>query len=202
MTMPQVTQTLYIDAVELAQALEFELGPYLLSGDDENFPGPNDDQAPGSRETPRWRLDRHPGPAPSARGLLMVGDMIAWVLNQHAHWKRPVGPDAPEIDVAGLYALPQHKRTEEPLPIWTPLRGYFQTSSDAAKDYRNNQEVLGRASDLLLDMRSDLQRFLGNDHWVMHFHHRCGNDYAVEKTIDFRIFDWERRMKDGEWKQS
>lgn len=59
--------------------------------------------------------------------------------------------------------------------------------------------------ELLLGMLSEIQdqvrQFVGKDRWVMHFVKDWGtSDFIIEKTIDYRIYDWQRKMTSGEWK--
>ncbi len=220
MNTPHVCKTLYIDALDLAHSLEFELGPYLTPVEEDQYSvsglwktaGPNS-AAPslsftGASMTPtrhlRQEARRIDQNTPVERSMRMIEEMIAWQLKQHAHYLRPVKVVSPGTitDVEAVFAAPEHPRFEEPAPVWTPIREYFQTSRDPAKDYRNQEQLLVRATDLLLDMRTGLTRFLGDDHWVLHYYSRQGMDFLVEKTVDFRIYDWERRMRSGEWSQS
>lgn len=64
----------------------------------------------------------------------------------------------------------------------------------------SNAELRSKLVDATVDLRTEVQQFIGADKWVMHFHYLRGLDIVVEKTVDFRIFDWERRMASGEWK--
>jgi len=68
-----------------------------------------------------------------------------------------------------------------------------------AKENVLNYELFEQLSSLLIDLRTDLRVFMGQNHWVMHFFKANGSDFYVRKTIDYRIYDWERRMTDGSW---
>jgi hypothetical protein len=67
----------------------------------------------------------------------------------------------------------------------------------------NNSELLEKMCDtldtILRELKTDIRQFIGADDWVMHFVKMRGSDLYVEKTIDFRIYDWTRRTKGGEW---
>lgn len=45
-----------------------------------------------------------------------------------------------------------------------------------------------------------VREFMGPDKWLMHFVRLGGTDLVVEKTVDYRIYDWTHRVKSGEWK--
>jgi hypothetical protein len=217
MTQPHITQTLYIDPYPAAEALEFELAQFLLPPEEVGLPedlnGKNGrwyDQTgnvlikdPVLEERPAQdvviRRRHHHREANPVRGLAMVGDTIAWILNDLAKWKKPIA-SAQTCDVLGIFANPESSaKPDVVVPLSAPLRGYFKTSKVANEDFRNHEGVLNRATDLLLDIRSEVVSFVGRDHWIMHFYGRQGRDYIIEKTIDFRIYDWERRMESGEW---
>lgn len=206
---------MYLDAMEYGQAIESELGQYLIPSEDASgiMPGTwagfdpritershlphmiNPNVATMQNRGKRNRIEHVPD-----RGIAMVGDMIGWMLTSLAHWKEPVKPDIPMLDVPTVFAGPEVRAPKEVLPLTTPLRPYFQTHREPKYDYRNHDPILNRAVDLLLEVRTEIVKFVGDDHWVIHYYSRQGLwDYAVEKTVDFRIYDWERRMQSGEW---
>jgi hypothetical protein len=47
---------------------------------------------------------------------------------------------------------------------------------------------------------NEVKQFMGPDKWVIHLVRRSYLDLVVEKTVDYRIYDWTRRMQSGEWK--
>lgn len=51
-------------------------------------------------------------------------------------------------------------------------------------DLRNNLSIH------LIDLRTQVMRFLGDDRWIMHFIKEQGTDIVVTKTIDYRIYAW------------
>lgn len=205
---PQITHTLYIDPYPAAECLEAELSDYMMPGDHApanihngnwyDQRGQAVSSGPTNTHTHLFRRERVTQSQPQ-RGIAMVGDTIAWVLNSMALWKTPLSQQ-PQDDVCSLFAPPGHQRRAAELPMSTPLRGYFQASLDPKLDYRNNDQILDRATDLLLDIRMQVVNFVGADRWVMHFYGFHGRDFVVEKTVDFRVYDWERRMLSGEWK--
>lgn len=71
-----------------------------------------------------------------------------------------------------------------------------------AKENVLNYDLFEQLSSMLIELRTDLRMFMGQNHWIMHFFKTCGPDFYVRKTIDYRIFDWERRMQDGSWKNT
>lgn len=59
--------------------------------------------------------------------------------------------------------------------------------------------VLRQIELLTTDIRRRVADFIDQDDWVMHFQKSMGRDTFVEKTIDFRIYDWHRKMEEGTW---
>lgn len=54
-----------------------------------------------------------------------------------------------------------------------------------------------------MGLREEIRRFVGNDGWIMHFVTTWGRTaIKIEKTVDYRIWDWEHRMRNGEWKNN
>lgn len=63
-------------------------------------------------------------------------------------------------------------------------------------------EISERILECLSDLRTDVRDFIGDDKWIMHFQRRWTmTNIVVEKTIDYRIYDWEQRMQNGEWSE-
>lgn len=56
---------------------------------------------------------------------------------------------------------------------------------------QRNTAIREQMTDLLGEVRYDVRQFVGQDKWVMHFHYASGRDIEVEKTVDFRIYQWE-----------
>lgn len=59
-----------------------------------------------------------------------------------------------------------------------------------------NHELRQNLSIHLMDLRSRIAKFLGDDNWIMHFVEEVGNDFVIRKTIDYRIWSWEREHGD------
>lgn len=57
-----------------------------------------------------------------------------------------------------------------------------------------------RLHEQLTSISRMVREFVGKDKWVLHYAEVLGGDLAVRKTIDYRIWDWQRRMASGEWK--
>lgn len=191
----KITATLILDAHAIADTLENELADYL-----------------SPVEPLHAKIPLH-------RGMGMVGDSIGWVIREHAKWNGPARkPDTlhEHNALTGLWRAPPTTRRAI-LPGTTPLRSYFLphlrnpcilpdgTLSRVpmvldGEDTEEFDNILTRASGLLMNTRQAVSDFLGDDHWVIHFYGRLdAQSYIVEKTIDYRIADWERRMKTGEW---
>lgn len=70
-----------------------------------------------------------------------------------------------------------------------------------ADEYAGNEKLLTDLMEPLSDLRRQVIDFMGDDPWIMHFlrERGMGHDILVDKSIDYRIYDWERRMRSGEW---
>ncbi len=53
--------------------------------------------------------------------------------------------------------------------------------------------------DMCEPILTTVSNFLGSDNWNIYFVNRKGLDLYVEKSVDFRIFDWERRNNNDDW---
>jgi hypothetical protein len=67
------------------------------------------------------------------------------------------------------------------------------------KEWQETHEVFDLLRNLLIEIRTDVKLFLGNERWIMHFLRTRGLDIFIEKSIDYRIYDWERRHAAGEF---
>jgi hypothetical protein len=117
------------------------------------------------------RLSKYLSVAPTlpVRGILLVADMVDWTIQNSAAWTKRKCPLVGTV-------IEQHLKEEYRTP-----------------------EVIERVDNLLADIRTDVRQFIGRDTWVMFFHKLRRRDIIVERTVDFRIYDWERRMNSGEW---
>lgn len=65
----------------------------------------------------------------------------------------------------------------------------------------NRAAVRNEMEDVLQPLLERITEFMNGQTYEMHMVVRVGMDIVVEKSTDFRIYDWERRMKSGEWKE-
>ena len=63
--------------------------------------------------------------------------------------------------------------------------------------YREDINVVEFIMNQLLNLRTDVQKFIGDDKWIMHFHRLEKQCLFIEKTIDFRIHSF---MVEHGWK--
>lgn len=61
-------------------------------------------------------------------------------------------------------------------------------------------EIRAEIENMLCDVADRCCEFIADDGWLMHLIQRVGYDILIQKSTDFRIYDWEQRMKSGEWK--
>lgn len=117
--------------------------------------------------------------------------------------------DAPSVPVVGMKIIEAFaKKLVMEKSAWS--RGAPQPMEEMLKEFlrsemfaHNNQELLESLCEaletMMLDLKTDIRQFLGADDWLMHFVKTKGMDLFVEKTIDFRIYDWTRRTESGDW---
>ena len=55
---------------------------------------------------------------------------------------------------------------------------------------------IGRFCDMLLQ---EIDIFIGNDNWHLYFTKFNGKDIYIEKTEDYRVREYHRRIANGEW---
>jgi hypothetical protein len=71
------------------------------------------------------------------------------------------------------------------------------------------EKLNNRCDDIVSEIRGCLveplemvQKFVGGterDRWTMHFLKTVGTDLHIQKSEDYRVFDWTRRIDSGEW---
>jgi hypothetical protein len=184
----QVTRTMLIDPVPTADSIETLYGEYLVPMSHSVSAMEPQHMVPGSwydqygrlivREQanlqpvtpPKQQVRRQPNHPLPVRGIAIVNSLVDWVLSDCSIWKQS---HTSCIDSFAEFVLPE---------------------------YRGNIDFLELIAGHLVDVRTEVREFVGPDRWIMHFHTLRGRDIIVEKTIDFRIFDWERRKQAGEWK--
>lgn len=71
----------------------------------------------------------------------------------------------------------------------------FLSSGATAPDVNLKSSI----HELLAETSRQVREFIGDDRWVIHFCSTLSGDLLIEKSIDWRIWDWEKRMSTGEW---
>ena len=103
-------------------------------------------------------------PTVPVQGLNMVSAFVQKHLDDHSAWSRK-GPTQLE-DIWAEYIKPEYLHTEK------------------------THDLVESIAELMIDVRTDVNHFIGNDKWIMHFMRRRGKDLFVEKSIDYRIHQW------------
>jgi hypothetical protein len=103
-------------------------------------------------------------PLVPVRGLNIVYNYVEKVLNDRSEWVRS-------------------RRIHD-------LKSYL--SEFIKPEYQEAADIYDHIHELLIDLRIDVNQFVGDDKWVMHFCKFVGNDICVEKTIDYRVYSWSR----------
>lgn len=146
-------------------------------------------------------------PTLPVRGLEVIYSAVDQTLRRLSLWSgKAVGP------LGAFVADHLKEEYRQVLPAEEDNENFLQhLASDARNPERRtntqallerlkrNTDIRAQLTELVGDLCYDVEQFVGKDKWVMHFHHAHGPDVVVDKTIDFRIFDWERRMASGEW---
>ena len=112
-------------------------------------------------------------PTVPVQGLKMVSAFVQKHLDDHSAWSRKA-PMSLE-DVWSDFIKPEYLHTEK------------------------THDLVESIAELMIDIRTDVNHFIGNDKWVMHFMRKRGIDLFVEKSIDYRIHQWsiEHQMELG-----
>jgi hypothetical protein len=80
---------------------------------------------------------------------------------------------------------------------WLKL-GNYSASNEIYKfilpEYHHNDDVWAILSDILIEIRTDVNGFVGDDKFIMHFMRTRKTDIVIEKTIDYRIYDWMQKF--------
>ncbi len=79
------------------------------------------------------------------------------------------------------------------VPTSKILRDYLQPH------YLEDIDLCDRIMSASFDFRHSIRNYIGKDGWIMHFVKSRNTDIIVEKSCDYRIYDWNRRMQSGEW---
>lgn len=93
----------------------------------------------------------------------LVDEMSAW-RNHDSYRNRVVSSKISYAKSIGPYLLPQYRA----------------------------DEVVAMIEDQMLGMTKRIMDFIGDDGWIMHFVNVRGSRLSIEKTTDYRIFDWMR----------
>lgn len=118
----------------------------------------------------------------------------------------------PTVGVEIIYALIA-RMIDEQASVWSEkvvpsveevLMPYVKEEWHYVYDEELKQNVLNfgvfeRIYSIIMDIRTDVRNFLGKDPWIIHFFEEYQTDFVIKKSIDFRIYDWNRRTNNGTW---
>lgn len=138
------------------------------------------------------------------------------ILNDHADVVVP-GPlvhrhlrEAPHIPIRGLALVDAAvKDIVESSSQWIKHRDRRQLErvlllmlkDEYLSDTDFVEKLQGQISSIVTELEEEVRNFIGADDWVMHFLSIQNRDRILKKTIDYRIYDWEMRMSNGEWRR-
>lgn len=129
----------------------------------------------------RHKNTLHDYPTMPVVGFEMLHDALNHFLQLHSGW------------VTGL----KDARGYEKVWVEKYLVNYDKEFHDQTPDFT----PLERAYDTTIQLREQIKDFIGNQTWVMYFVKQKDIDIVIEKTIDYRIWDWTRRTASGEWEK-
>lgn len=110
-------------------------------------------------------------PTVPARGIRIVSDVVFSTIRAHAAWE-------PEHKFCMRTLLQSHLKEE--------YQGYLHQA------YKGELDLVGLFENAVVDLRSEVRAFLGSDKWIMHAQRERGTDIIIEKSIDYRIYQWEQ----------
>lgn len=77
------------------------------------------------------------------------------------------------------------------------LSKFLNASAQCLSDHDRDDLFLSIRGQLN-DLENNIRSFIGKDRWVVHFTSmKSKTDYYVEKSIDYRIADWEEKVRLG-----
>lgn len=124
-------------------------------------------------------------------GLRCIDAAIADTLDARAQWRPARQLHRIEHELEKMLKFPDEA-------IWHHLS---RTEREHRRD--NHRETIAdvarQVDNIITDLRNEVQAFIGDDEWVMHFLNNRGRDRVIEKTIDFRVYDWTLKTRSKEW---
>lgn len=152
----------------------------------------------------------------SMRARNMLVEIIDHLIRNHARWS---GTQAHVRKHANAHAairpflLEQFQRSgvlvegvfqyptdpNHPMFVWGKAGDIEQVqmefaSAEEKANFYVSEEICDAIMLHLQELVEQLLRFLGPDRWIMHFVKVNNTTLTVERTIDFRIYDWMRRF--------
>lgn len=220
----QVTKTLYVDALPLAEQIEAQYGMYLLPPELGYYlptsckPALKSGEQYYQKRTARNKVPETVEvstleallaadiytreavlavpqemikclalqPQLPVRALAMLSAVVDHTLAYFAAWAR-----RPAVTLEACVAEHLKEEYRARLPDEEPALALLQQEFADLKRLKDNVSLHGQLADLCDSVRNQVREFIGEDRWVMHFHRARGLDIVVEKTADFRIYQWE-----------
>ena len=137
-----------------------------------------------------------PFPNIPVKGMEIVKGYIKKIINTQGHW--PHGQIIEDTeDLLQADFLPEWLHNPEDAYLQEPVAKQKAIVKRLVLD-----KLVDSIEAALYEMRNQLIEFIGKDKWVMHFvkfSKACRHDVLVEKTINYKVYDWDRRMASGIW---
>lgn len=197
-----LTSRLILCAISYAYLIENQFGPYLVPlpqgvyKDGETNPCINPTRLYYSSVQPVANGPRHLAPITDFQSVREAvvdesGSLVipAFMMQDQAKYLSPV----PTIPARGLMLIE--------LLISKHIENICQHTKYGHYNRKIDSQILDECHAIHYDgllerciesLTTQVSDFIGRDDWHIYFTRRIGHDIMVEKTIDYRIYDWNR----------
>lgn len=208
MTTIQVTESMLIDAVPLAESIEMQFGQYLKPVTP-GFYLPNEKEpamVPGE-EYYQFIVDLtvSPTPQPVAVPVEKIEDIVSAVFDKDAEIVIPARRvkqvlTAPSLPFRGIEVIQAviedtiavNVEWGRNVPSDIIVKSFHPDFADFAP-HEIQLQIIEAINDLLIDLRRDVAQFIARAPWFMYFVREwVAGNLILERTIDYRVWAWEQ----------
>jgi hypothetical protein len=209
-----VTSTLIFNPKELASHIEEKFKEYLIPFDKGIYIRGKSDAVlrPGNYY---YKKEKKEDGTIVETPIMSLSDIVSEVFNQSGDIvvtsknvkQLSEEPTVPTIGMQIIKAFVQKTLDDKSawLNVWLhrDQASYEEIWREFIKpEYHNDEtlnDIVNNIVSTLVDLRTNIIKFIDKDTWLMHFLKVNRGDYYIEKCCDFRIWDWQRRITEGEW---
>lgn len=127
---------------------------------------------------------------PEKRGGIAIINVRGYTPDQLTHWDQQ-----PNIcnEMKERFGIDPNRRT-------VSLVGFTNQNEAAFSAYSPEfLDLVDQIIEMLEPLLAEITKFLGDHYWTMFTRRWQGTDLYVEHGMDYRVYDWHRRMGTGEW---